>query len=192
MRTHDRLMAAATALTEAKDFDDISVRELNQRAGCSIGSFYHRFGSKDVLFAALIAKMIEDRRKGVEQTFADTPVAQLPEAMARGALANYRKHAGLLRTAMRYHLAGKNTWNPITEFGRYVLGRYLDRLEAERGAPLSPEEVARLEFVSIWLHGHLTTSLAHDYPLYNLKEERFETETVRHFLLAVDHALGRS
>ncbi|MXO67186.1 TetR/AcrR family transcriptional regulator [Altericroceibacterium endophyticum] len=185
-------MAAAAKLTRERDFDDISIRELSEEAGCSIGSFYHRFGSKDALFNALISTMLEKRQQGVDETFANTPIGDLPEAMARGALANYREHARLLRTAMRYHLAGKDTWKAITEFGHFVLQRYFKRLEAERGYPLTIEEVSRLEFVFIWLHGHLTTSLAHEYPLHNLKEANFEDETARFFVLAVEHALANS
>ncbi|WP_346784158.1 TetR/AcrR family transcriptional regulator [Aurantiacibacter flavus] len=192
LRTHDRFMSAATQLARTKDFDDISIRELSDAAGCSIGSFYHRFGSKDVLFAALIYNMLEKRREGVDRTFAETATADLPEAMARGALANYREHAGLLRTAMRYHLAGKDIWKPIIAFGRYVSGRYFERLAAERQTPLSRDEISRLEFVFLWLHGHLTTSLAHAYSGTDLSEKQFEDETALYFVLAINHALHRS
>lgn len=190
LQTYNRLIAAALEMLREQDFDVISIRELVERSDCSVGSFYHRFGTKEGLFDALIHAMLARRGEAVEIMFEATATEDLPEAIVRGALANYRAHANLLRPGMRYHLQGKDCWQPISQFGRGVTQRYIERVERDRGAALSPDEVMRVEFAFIWLHGHLTNSLAYIYRLYDFREERFEEETVKNFILTIDNALN--
>jgi AcrR family transcriptional regulator len=45
--TYDALIDTAFALLADKEFDEISVAELAQTAGYSVGAFYARFRSKD-------------------------------------------------------------------------------------------------------------------------------------------------
>ncbi len=52
-KTYDALIATSFKLLEQREFDEISVAELAQKAeGYSVGAFYARFHSKDELFDA--------------------------------------------------------------------------------------------------------------------------------------------
>ena len=55
-KTYDALIATSFKLLEQREFDEISVAELAQRARYSVGAFYARFHSKDELFDALVAQ----------------------------------------------------------------------------------------------------------------------------------------
>ena len=58
--TTRRLLAAAAALLEERSFDDVSVTEVAERAGVTIGAFYARFGDKDGLLRVLESQMMEE------------------------------------------------------------------------------------------------------------------------------------
>ena len=51
--TYDALIDTAFTLLEQKEFDEISIAELAQKAGYSVGAFYARFHSKNELFDAM-------------------------------------------------------------------------------------------------------------------------------------------
>ena len=68
-KTYDALIDTAFELLEKREFDDISIAELSQRAGYSVGAFYARFKSKDELFEALVARHIEHRTAVRERQF---------------------------------------------------------------------------------------------------------------------------
>ena len=48
--TRTKIIKAAEELFKQKDYEDISIREICQLAGISIGAFYRHIGSKEQLF----------------------------------------------------------------------------------------------------------------------------------------------
>ena len=53
-KTYDALISTAFKLLEQREFDEISIADLAQKAGYSVGAFYARFKSKDELFDAML------------------------------------------------------------------------------------------------------------------------------------------
>src|SRR5690606_23753040 len=72
-RTYDALIATGFKLLEQREFESITIAELSQAAGYSVGAFYARFKSKDEYFDALIAHHLEERTKTREPMFANLP-----------------------------------------------------------------------------------------------------------------------
>src|SRR5450631_3840070 len=97
---YERMIEAAGRLLEERDFDSVSIRDLAGAAGCSVGSFYYRFQTKERFFQILIQDMIERREKQVRETFQVMPLAELPSVLAQGALTNFRTYKGLLRSVI--------------------------------------------------------------------------------------------
>jgi AcrR family transcriptional regulator len=50
---YERMIVTAGRLLEERDFDAVSIRDLAGAAGCSIGSFYYRFQTKERFFQIL-------------------------------------------------------------------------------------------------------------------------------------------
>ena len=69
--TYDALIETCFDLLQEKDFDEISIADLSQKAGYSVGAFYARFKSKDELFDAMVMRHIEGRRKVRSSQFAE-------------------------------------------------------------------------------------------------------------------------
>jgi AcrR family transcriptional regulator len=74
-RTHrslERLLDVAESLLRDKDFDDIHVRDIADRADASVAAFYRRFKDKDALLHAL-------HERSCEEAFATADDALSPE-----------------------------------------------------------------------------------------------------------------
>jgi AcrR family transcriptional regulator len=188
---YERMIEAAGRLLEERDFDSVSIRDLAGAAGCSVGSFYYRFQTKERFFQVLIQDMIDRREKKVRETFQVVPLAELPSALARGALTNYRTYKGLLRSVIKKHLEGMRSWEPISLMGRRITTQFQRRVVEERGAELTPLEAERIDFAFVWLYGLLSQSLLELNTIFGLETPFFEDEAVKAFTQAVERALQR-
>lgn len=187
------MVDGALRLLDERDIDQISVRDIVSAAGTSNGSFYHRFGTKDVFFNYLIDDMIARRERGAMIELSDAAIAfdRLPEMLSRSAIANFRQHAGLLRSAIRRHIAGDDCWLRISKMSRRVVKKYLERVALALGRDLDEAEAQRVYFAFVWLYGLLayrTLGLNSVYG-YTLPDQLFELETIRNFRQLIDQAL---
>ena len=76
--TKNKIITAAEELFKQKDYEDISIREICQLAGISIGAFYRYIGSKEKLFKIFHVKLGTEAVKMVlERTDNKTPVEKI-------------------------------------------------------------------------------------------------------------------
>jgi AcrR family transcriptional regulator len=83
-RTLERLLGAAEAVIREKGFQDASVADIADRAGCSVGTFYRRFRDKMALLHALDERWGEEFRATMEDAVAPSrwAGAQILEILA--------------------------------------------------------------------------------------------------------------
>jgi TetR/AcrR family transcriptional regulator, mexJK operon transcriptional repressor len=110
----DRILDVATALFLSHGFGTTSIEAVAKRAGISKRTFYHRFRGKEVLFEAVVRRLIERWMPPFDSTLLDAPdidaalrraaeyilgVALKPEALAlhRIVIAEARQFPGLAR-----------------------------------------------------------------------------------------------
>lgn len=191
-----RMMDAGLRLLELRDIDQISVSDVTDEAGSSIGSFYHRFQTKELFFNFLLKDMIARREQAAMQELADPSISiqALPETLARGAMKNFRRHAGLLRSAIRCHIGGDTCWDPINRMAMRIVDGYLRRLSAALGRPVSTSECNRIKFAFVWLYGllvHRTLRLNVIHG-YTVPDKVFEEEMIRNFRQLIDRAISNS
>jgi len=84
--TLERIVEAAAALLQVRPFEQVSIREITQRAGCPTGSFYARFKSKDDLLPYLYERYDQTIGERVSRSLAEVPWRELDlrEACTRG------------------------------------------------------------------------------------------------------------
>lgn len=58
--TERRLLNAAESLFAKRGFDGTKISDIIEKSGCSIGSFYHRFGDKDGLAKVMVDRYLTD------------------------------------------------------------------------------------------------------------------------------------
>lgn len=189
-----RMVQAGLRLLESQVIDQISVRDISREAGTSVGSFYHRFQTKEQFFTFLLEDMIVRREASAERELADRSISieALPETLARAAMNNFRHHAGLLRSAIRCHIGGDTCWDPINLMAMRIVNGYLRRLSESLGRPVDSRERTRIKFAFVWLYGlllHRTLRLnvIHGYVA---PDQVFEEEMIRNFRQLIDRAIS--
>lgn len=98
----DRVLAATEELLGERLLEELTLAEILERAGVSVGAFYARFGSRDGLVSPLhdrydervetIAARVLDPARWV-----DVPLEERVRSLVRYALMTYRRNHGLLR-----------------------------------------------------------------------------------------------
>jgi AcrR family transcriptional regulator len=85
----NRIYDAALRLITEKGFDETSIQEICAESACSVGAFYHYFGSKDGI--------LEENFKRADEGFAEFAREELPPADARGrVVAYFARYANLV------------------------------------------------------------------------------------------------
>lgn len=99
--TRARLVAAARALAEERDWQDVSMSQIARAAKSSIGSLYARFENKQALFDHLDEAYAGDLKKLMAQLAAEGAEAgslgDYIEGLARGFVTFHRRQRGLVR-----------------------------------------------------------------------------------------------
>ena len=78
-RTMDALLAAAQTMFSERPVDEVTVEEIGQHAGVAVGSIYNNFGSKEGLYAAVVARALDVDRDYMDRAYTPDrkPVEQL-------------------------------------------------------------------------------------------------------------------
>ena len=112
--TLDRFLLAAQNLLEEKTFNEVSVNEIVERAGSSVGAFYVRFADKqallDCLRDAFTREMEEEaRRLALTRDWASTPLETAVAEFIRVLVQQHRKHRGTLRALVGLSMTGSRS-----------------------------------------------------------------------------------
>jgi len=121
-RTLRRLVDATLELFEEKNFDEIGVAEISQRAGSSVGAFYSRFNDKEALLEHLGGVFVEDMGRAADRLHeehdwdnasVDTLIRRALEHLVWG----HRRHRGTLRALVVRSLgaAPPAVWNGVRQ-----------------------------------------------------------------------------
>jgi AcrR family transcriptional regulator len=102
-RSLERMLDAAEKLLERKHFEEISIAEISAAAGTSVGNFYGRFASKEVLLEALHERYEADRSEAWQAFFADAALKRMKlkariRALMAAIIKQFRARAGVFRT----------------------------------------------------------------------------------------------
>lgn len=145
-KTYDALIETTFKLLQQREFDEISIAELAQKAGYSVGAFYARFRSKDELFDALLAQHIEDRfteRKRIFDSATDeTLVAELMESLVE----YYWTRRRFWRAALIRSMKDPEFWQPVRRQGLEFGAWLIERIAARAGRALTEAEQANVRF----------------------------------------------
>ena len=128
-RTSDAITAAGHALLRERDFDDVSVAEIAERAGVSVGGFYARFEGKEALLHSLSAEVISDCATSLERALSpgrmkDASVEDVIRAYVRVMIRKFREHRNAIVQVRRHARAGDPVHGlAVRDFNDRVHGR---------------------------------------------------------------------
>lgn len=167
------ILNAALACFEEYGVAATTIEQIRDRAGCSIGSLYHHFGSKDGVASALFIDGIEDLNAGL---LARLEVCSTAEQGVRACVLHYadwvihhRPLARFMVQAREIHFAveAKVELKAIYQrhfgavfswFGRFVLNGDMKQLPPETYIPIISGPIE--DYARLWLSGRIRTPLA--------------------------------
>lgn len=188
------LMERALDMLHSRSFDELSVADLCAEAGCTVGSFYARFESKEAFLRALQHAVAMDsaaaiRARVASPRFHALSLAQMVARIVEGAVRWNRRYEGLSRASLRATQVSPDAWAPMQDLGRVQsslsVPLLLERLAAERGAPTTIEDEARVRFAFLVLFGTLNNMVLVNpgpYGLHDAETPRLLTETLLQLL----------
>jgi AcrR family transcriptional regulator len=184
-RTRDRLLIAGERLIAKRDFDSMSVAEIAEAAGCSVGAFYQRFRDKNAFFGALVARYVSEGRATTLALFADFDNDSLIGALVFATATRFRNHAGLIRAAIRKRMEDAAVWEPIRRHGHFTADRFIAWLAARRGRMLTADEVIAARFAFQVLYGTLNNAVVNQPGPLDLDDADFVVQLERAFRLVL-------
>lgn len=132
-------MRAALELIERQGFEESRIVDIAERAGCSVGTFYHRFRDKAALFHAL---QEDFRRESVREAdelldpgrWEARPLSEVVDALAHYLVDGFRARRGFLRAALRQRMADPASWTAMRDSGMHLTGRFQELCRSRRDA----------------------------------------------------------
>lgn len=188
-RLSDRILDVATALFLGDGFGATSIEAVAKRAGISKRTFYHRFSGKEMLFEAVVRRMIERWMPPFDAALLEAPslaialsrsaehilkIALTPEALAlhRMVIAEARRFPGLARILHELGAAA-GIERIAREFER--------RMAAGEMRPMDSRFAAE-EFILMVVTGPQRRALGLGVPLGPAELTRWIADTVALFL----------
>lgn len=145
-KTYDALIGTTFKLLQQREFDEISIAELAQKAGYSVGAFYARFRSKDELFDALLAQHIEDRFASRSRIFAEATDETLVGELMEDLVDYYWARRRFWRAALIRSMKDPEFWEPVRRQGLEFGAWLIERIGARAGRALTEVEQANVRF----------------------------------------------
>lgn len=183
--TFRALIVAGRKALEQKNFDAVTIEEIAQAAGASVGAFYGRFANKEAFFAAIQEITVSDVEAQLRRLLADRKVGAAENAVFMRSITRfwvniYRKNRGLYLAAFKHSSSLPGAWTPFKRLGwtcaGLVCAALLPRLKAD-GRRISEKDVrAAFQFVNGLLVNAVVNDpgpISLDYPEMEDMVERF-------------------
>jgi AcrR family transcriptional regulator len=187
-QTHENLLQSGLDLLRDGIFDDISIAQISDRAGCSVGSFYLRFRNKEAFFKFLIESISESLQADLLANLTQESVKELTLIQTvRHCVEHYvetnRQYESIIRAAVQYSINDSDDWQPVRDNGLMLHAHYID-LILSKSRKSNQEEVRQQLIVGLQIiSGHLVNSITHsvnNLPLHDPNLSHWLVEVVMH------------
>jgi AcrR family transcriptional regulator len=181
--TYDALIDTCFDLLRDKEFDQISIAELAQKAGYSVGAFYARFRSKDELFDAMVQQHVQNRQKVRERQFQQTDDAALLHDLLEETVRYYWGRRRFWRAALIRSIREPEFWAPMRKLSHEFADALLARYRARAGRALTKGEEANVRFAVQLAFGLINNTILNRPGPFFLEQNLFVENLVRAFKL---------
>lgn len=189
--TYDALIETCFELLQERDFDQISIADLAQKAGYSVGAFYARFRSKDELFDAMVLQHVQNRRKVRQRQFATTNDETLLHELLEETVHHYWDRRRFWRAALIRSMREPEFWEPMRKLSYEFADALLARFRSRAGRALTKSEEANVRFAVQLAFGLINNTILNRPGPFFLEQDLFVENLVRAFKLVSGYdALG--
>jgi AcrR family transcriptional regulator len=187
-RTRDGLLSAGQKLIAKHAIDALAVADIARAADCSVGAFYQRFRDKTAFFRALIAHYLAEGRAATLTLYVDCDGDRLIRALVTETADRFRRHAGLIRSAIRMRMDDSTIWDPIRASGHFNAGRFIEWLSSRHGRTLTADEELAVRFAFQMLYGTLNNAIINQPGPLDIDDPMFVGQLERAFRLLLTAA----
>lgn len=158
-KTYEALIRTGFDMLDENEFDSITISELAQRAGYSVGAFYARFESKDEFFDAMMAHHIEERSRWREQVFATASNEELVDKLVDGIVSCYWKRRNFWRAALVRSMRDHEFWEPLRKSANKLANTFVACIAEHRGDKLTKAEETNVRFAFQIMLGTINSTI---------------------------------
>jgi AcrR family transcriptional regulator len=133
----EKMLQTGRDLIEAiGNLDELSVPDIVERSGTSIGAFYRRFDSKDVFFDAVQDRVMKEsldlvrESVGKEAAWQSGDARVIAEEIVMMYLRTFRRNRGLYHASLLRVSRNKTTWDVVKQANRDMLALVVPPLAA--------------------------------------------------------------
>lgn len=185
--TYDALIETCFDLLQEKDFDEISIADLSQKAGYSVGAFYARFKSKDELFDAMVMRHLDGRRKVRRQQFSEGAPATLIHDVLEETVNYYWGRRRFWRAALIRSMREPEFWAPMRNLSHEFADALIAHMAGRAGRSLKAEEEANVRFAVQVTFGTINNTILNRPGPFFMDQALFVKNLVRAFRLVSDY-----
>jgi AcrR family transcriptional regulator len=158
-KTYDALIATTFELLEQREFDEISIAALAQKAGYSVGAFYARFRSKDELFSAMVAQHMAGRKDARERLFTTVPDSMLIPVYIEETVSYYWHRRRFWRAALMRSIRDPDFWEPIRNQRHGLATSLIERIRVRIKRALTEAEEMNVRFAAQLVLGTINNAI---------------------------------
>ncbi len=167
------LLEAAAAMLRERSLDELSIEDLCNRVGVTIGAFYGRFESKDTFFNALMSLAATKALAAVRAAVADednlgTGLEQACRRVVEVAVDVVRRNVGVVRAASQYESVYPERWGTIRTTGSAMVDLATPLLLARMGRGRIEAKTRSIGFEFQMMFGTLVNAVLHKPKLVSL------------------------
>jgi AcrR family transcriptional regulator len=181
--TYDALIETCFDLLHERDFDEISIADLAQKAGYSVGAFYARFQSKDELFDAMVKRHLEGRRKIRSKQFAAGAPSTLVHDVLEETVYYYWGRRRFWRAALIRSMRDPEFWAPMRRLSYEFADSLIAHMAARAGRSLKAQEEANVRFAVQVTFGTINNTILNQPGPFFMDQALFVQNLVRAFRL---------
>ena len=167
------LLEAAAAMLRERSLDELSIEDLCNRVGVTIGAFYGRFESKDTFFNALMSLAATKALAAVRAAVADednlgTGLEEACRRVVEVAVDVVRRNVGVVRAASQYESVYPERWGTIRATGSAMVDLATPLLLARMGRGRIESKTRSIGFAFQMTFGTLVNAVLHKPKLVSL------------------------
>lgn len=145
-KTYEALIRSGFKLLAKREFESISIADLAQAAGYSVGAFYARFQSKDEFFEAMVAHHLRERSDTRDRLLATASRDELVDVLIEDLVKYYWRRRRFWRAVLMRSAHDPPFWAPINRSAQEFVTLLTARIQSDAGRPLTETESANIRF----------------------------------------------
>ena len=174
--TANLFVATALELLQHKTYAELSVAELAEAAGRSVGVFYQRFGSKDDFLAVLLSSFFDQSVDWRSNNSATGSARNIYLSFLKGGYEDISSNRNLWHAALERSASDPEFWKGFGALRDKINGITREALEKAQGRPFTEDERHRLALAGQVFNSVINNQIINAPGPLELGDERFFPE----------------